>query len=345
MVIDNEAPQETIYSPMATSHEPPEPEEALETPLPVEEKKDWRKVPIPTKHLVMAGSIAAIFLIMFVSFFSLFKSKGVEIVQKEPASEIKEALDRFSDVQFSYNPATGKLFLAGHVLTGVDYQEMRYRIEQIPFILSVEDNVVIDEGVWKMMNDVISETPAWKGVSVHAPQAGKFVATGYLMTSAEGTLLNEYFTVNFPYLDRLDNQVIIQEVLDAEISAMIGAEAIGAINYQLANGQLVLTGKYNEKKGRQYQTLLKELNRVKGIISVRDFAIGVSPNQASIDVSKDFQVSGLSFYDGRGYSVVLDGKIFTVGDLVVDGLKITSIEPDMILLEKDGLKYKIDYRR
>ena len=33
-----------------------------------------------------------IFLIMFLSFFSLFKSKGIEVARKEPISEIKEAL-------------------------------------------------------------------------------------------------------------------------------------------------------------------------------------------------------------------------------------------------------------
>lgn len=347
MAIDTEAPQETIFSPTAPSHETKEEEfpfAAPEAPL-VEELKDWKKEPIPTKHLVMAGSIAAIFLIAFLSFFSLFKSNQVEIVQKEPVKEIKEALDKFPDVQFSYNPGSGRLFLAGHVLTPIEYQEMRYLLAQIPFILSTEDNVVIDEGVWKMMNDVISNNPSWRGVSIHSPKPGRFVATGYLDTAADAASLNEYLTVNFPYLDRLDNQVIVQEALNAQISSMIAAESIGAIDFQLINGQLVLTGRYNEQKTRQFEALVKHLNQVKGVTLVKNFAIGVSPTQASIDLTKDFQVSGISMYDGRGYSVILDGKIFTVGDQVVDGLKIFAIEPDTILLEKDGLKYKIDYRR
>src|SRR5690606_34891554 len=119
----------------------------------IEEAKDWKKEPIPYKHLIIAGSIAAIFLIAFVSFFSLFKTKGVEIVHKEPVSEIREALDgeKFSGVEFSFNPASGKLFLVGHVLTAVDYQEMRYALHTLSYITSVEDTVVIDEGVSKMM--------------------------------------------------------------------------------------------------------------------------------------------------------------------------------------------------
>ena len=58
-------------------------------------------------------------------------------------------------------------------------------------------------------------------------------------------------------------------------------------------------------------------------------------------------MTGSSLFDGRPYSVVLNsqtfnGKIFTLGD-TIDGMKTTSIEPDTILLEKDGLKYKINY--
>jgi hypothetical protein len=48
--------------------------------------------------------------------------------------------------------------------------------------------------------------------------------------------------------------------------------------------------------------------------------------------------------EGRGYSVILNGKIYTIGDLV-EGMTLTAIEPTTILLEKDGLRYRIDYTR
>ena len=341
MIIDREAPQETIFSPVAQQSRGAGKEVEA---APIEEERDWKKEPIPMKYLIMWGSAAAIFLIMFVSFFSLFKSKGIEIVQKEPVSEIQEALAKFSDVQFSYNPGSGKLFLAGHVLTPVEYQEMRYRLGQINFVLSIEDNVVIDEGVWRMMNDVISNTPAWRGVSVHSPSAGKFVVAGYVATPDEATQLSEDLTVNFPYLDRLDNQVIIQEVLEAQVQAMINASRLGAVTFQLTGGELILMGRYSDAMGKEFEALIKHLNAVKGIASVKNVAIAVSPSDAGIDLSEHFQVSGTSMYDGRGYSAVLNGKIYTLGDQV-DGMKITSIEPSKVLLEKDGLRYKIDYRR
>jgi type III secretion system YscD/HrpQ family protein len=343
MIVDRETPQETIYSPVAAKLEPQKVEEVVEAVERVEER-DWKKEPIPPKYLIMAGSVAAIFLIMFVSFFSLFKSHGVEVVKKEPVSEIKEALEKFSDVQFSYNPGSGKLFLVGHVLTPVDYQEMKYRISQIGFITSVEDNVVIDEGVWRSMNDVISGNEGWRGVNIHSPAAGKFVASGFIPSAADAAKLSDYLTVNFPYLDRLQNEVVIEEMLNAQVAGLIGAQNLGGVTFLLSNGNVILAGRYSELKESEYKHLIKELNGLKGVASVKSFAVAAHPSQAGIDISQNYQVGGFSTYNGEGYSVVMNGKIYTLGD-DVDGMKISSIEKSTILLEKDGLKYKIDYTR
>jgi type III secretion system YscD/HrpQ family protein len=348
LVIDREAPQETIYSPIIPSYEAakaPEPETAA--PEPEEEAKpakDWKRQPIPMKHLVAAGSLAAVFLIVFLSFFSLFKSKSPEIALKEPVSEIKDALEKFPAVQFSFNPASGKLFLVGHVLTGVDYQELRYRIGQIDFIASAEDNVVVDEGVSRMMNDILADNAAWRGVSIRAVEPGKFAASGYLPTNAEMTQLSEYLTVNFPYLDRLENQVVVEENLNAQLQGMIAAAGIGGVTFQLSNGEVILSGRYSNKMESEYEDLLKQINAAAGVTGVKNFAVASTPNQAAIDISQQYQVSGSSMFDGRGYSAILNGRIYTLGD-AVDGMKITSIDPGTILLEKDGVKYKIDYTR
>ncbi len=91
-----------------------------------------------------------------------------------------------------------------------------------------------------------------------------------------------------------------------------------------------------------YEKMVKELNTVPGITRVRDLAIAGAPGSAGINISSQYQIGGSAFHEGRGYSIVLNGRIYTMGDLV-DGMQITSIEPKTILLEKDGLKYKIDY--
>jgi type III secretion system YscD/HrpQ family protein len=348
MIVDREAPQETIYSPMVSSYESPKiPESEEPRAEEIEEKKEprnWKAEPIPMRYWILGGSAAAIFLIMFLSFFSLFKSQGIEVAQKEPLAEIKEALAKFTDVQFSYNPGSGKLFIVGHVLTTVEYQEMNYRLDQISFISSVQDNVVIDEGVWRTMNDVISDNPAWRGVSIHSPTAGKFVASGYIASVDEAAKLYEYLTVNFPYLDRLENNVVVEQTLNTQLQSIIAQQNLGAVTFQFSNGNLVLSGMYSQDMETEFKKLLKDLNAIKGVTSVKNFAVAAHPNKAGIDLSQQYQITGTSTYDGRGYSVVMNGKIYTLGDQV-DGMKITSIETSTILLEKDGLKYKIDYIR
>ncbi|HSX26972.1 MAG TPA: type III secretion system inner membrane ring subunit SctD [Chlamydiales bacterium] len=343
LIIDREAPQETIYSPVVSTYEPPKVEAPVEEPV-AEPAKDWKREPIPPKYLIAGASFVVVFLVVFLSFFSLFKSKGVEVVQKEPVDEIKEALAKFKDVQFSYNPGSGKLFLVGHVQTGVEYQEMNYRVGQIPFILATEDNVVIDELVAKTMNDVLNDNAAWRGVSIQVPEAGRFDAVGYIQTNADGVALAEYLTVNFPYLDRLQNKVAIVENLNTQLQSLLTSQSFGAVTMQLTNGDVVLAGVYSDKMEGEYKDLLKQINAIPGVHSVKNFAVATHPNQAGIDLTQQYQVTGSSMFDGRGYSIVLNGKIYTLGDQV-DGMKITTIEPNTILLEKDGLKYKIDYTR
>jgi hypothetical protein len=94
----------------------------------------------------------------------------------------------------------------------------------------------------------------------------------------------------------------------------------------------------------QMQELIKEIDAIKGVTGVKNFAVASSPNQAAIDISDQFQVTGISQHDGKGYGAVLNGKIYTLGDQV-SGMSITEIDPAMILLEKDGIKYKINYTR
>lgn len=348
LIIDREAPQETIYSPMLTSYEP-----SRSSSLEVEEEEnveayqgkesDWKNEPLPRKHLLIAGSFLAILLIVFLSFFSLFKSEQITIVRKEPVDQIKEALAKFNDIQFSFNPASGKLFLTGHVLTAVEYQEMMYRIEQVNFIQGVDNTVVIDELVWKTMNDVLNSNPAWRGVSIYSPAPGKFVVNGYVQTAEQQGQLNEYLTVNFPYLDRLQNNVATEDTLNVEIQGILVMHGFGGVTYQLTGGNLVLSGGYNSKMKPEYEKTIKMLNALPGITKLQDFAVAGTATTAGIDLSQQYQVGGSALHEGRGYSVVLNGKIYTMGDSV-DGMQITSIEQKTILLEKDGLKYKIDYR-
>ncbi len=350
LFIDREAPQETIFSTAPTYAESLEEEklpeftseEAIEQAAEAAEPEDWKKTKIPPKYLLAASGFALIFFIIFISFFSLFKSHSIEIVQKEPVEEIEHALVAFPSVQFSFNPASGKLFLVGHVGTNIQFQELHYNIGQIPFITDVEDTVVIDEVLSKTMNDLLSSHPNWRSVSISAPQPGQFIVSGYIQTNAEAQNLKDYLLVNFPYAEKLTNRVTIEEILQIEVASLILSKGFGSISFQLNQGSIVLSGLYSEERKKEYTALLKELNSLPGVHAVKNLATPTSHQMARIDLSQQYQVSGSSLFDGRGYSVILNGKVFTRGDFV-DGMKITSIESNTILLEKDGLKYTINY--
>ena len=340
LIIDQEAPQETIFSPLVPAYE------LQRTPAPAFEEKpaaSWKDFPIKTPYLVGAGSFLLVFSIVFLSFFSLFKSEKIEITYKEPVETIAESLEKFPDVQFSFNPGSAKLFLVGHVLTSIDFQEMVFRIQEISFIQDVENNVVIDELVWKSVNDILNENPNWRGVNIHSPTAGKFVISGYVETAEEASELADYLTVNFPYLDRLTNRVAIENVLSSEIQGMFISHGFGSVTFQLVGSELIVSGTYSEKKADDFEKIIKEINRIHGISRIKNTAVAVKASQAGIDISQNFQFGGFSTHDEKGYSVVLNGKIYTIGDRV-DGMEITSIGEKNIFLEKDGLKYKIGYR-
>ncbi len=349
LFIDRDAPQETIFA-GAISFQEPEgkqqvapPEEASEEIAPAI-ATDWKTAKIPSRYLAIACAFAAIFLVIFVSFFSLFKSTPLEIVQKEPVEEIEQALSKFPAVKFSFNPASGKLFLVGHVSSNIQFQEMHYNIAQIPFVSSVEDTVIIDETLSKMMNDLLSSHSNWRSVTITAPEPGQFLARGYIQTAAEGQNLNDYLMANFPYTDKLTNAVTVEEVLTLQIGGLLTMHGFSTVAFQLSQGEVVLSGIYSEERASEYKRFLKELNALAGVQAVKNFATPTSHHLARIDISEQYPVSGSSFFDGHGYSAIINGKVFIRGSMI-DGMKITSIEANTILLEKDGLKYTINYSR
>ncbi len=350
LIIDRQETRETIYSPpplapisLPTPSSEEESEEKTES-LTAHEiaKRDWKEMVIPRKHLAIAGGVGVIILIIFVSIFSLFTSQPIPLLEKQPTDTITEAIKNFPAVQFSYNPNTGKLFLVGHVLTGVDYQELTYMVQNIPIVSSVEDNVVVDEYVWQNMNDLLSTNPDWKGVSIHSPTPGRFVMRGYLETIEQAQALADYMNRQFPYLDRLDNQVVIESNLSTQIQGLLAEKGYSGVNFQLSNGELVLAGNANEKMTTEFQHLVDSFKILPGVRSVKNFVVFSTAESARVDLTSKYVVTGASKKDGVSYSIVINGKILSKGDLL-DGMLITIIEPNLVLLEKDGSKFKINY--
>ncbi len=339
LLIDREQIQETIFSPLP-----------LATSIKTEELKqeespasDWREMIIPKKHLIVASAFGILVLAGITSMITLFKTHKIEVIsQKEEHKILQENLRAFPDVQFSFNPPSGKLFLLGHVISSVEKQELLYKIENLPFVHSIEDNVIVDELIWENTNALLLTNPNWIGVSLSSIAPGKFVLRGYVQTLEQAQTLSDYLNLNFPYLDRLENQVIVETNLQMQVESILIEKGFSSVTYQLSNGELVLAGRVDQKKAHTFNAIIDQFYTVPGIRLIKNFVIYTKADTSRIDISSKYQITGYSKKDDQNMFVVINGKILTIED-VVDGMKITEILSNMVLLEKDGVKFRINY--
>ena len=245
-------------------------------------------------------------------------------------------------MQFTWNESTGKLFLLGHVLIGVEKQELMYALSSLPFITSTEDNIVIDEYVWQNMNALLLSNPSWQMVSIHAPLPGRFVMKGYVETVEQAESLAEYLNINFPYLDRLQNQVVVENNLNLQIQGLFLEQGMSGVTFQLTGGELILAGRVDDKDVSHFQDLITILKGLPGIRQVKSFVIFTTHESSRTDISKKYEISGYSQGSDNKSFVVINGKVLSTGD-AIDEMTITNIQATIILLEKDGLKFRINY--
>lgn len=345
LVIDKEAPLETIAAPVL--EEPEEEEEILEeTPLEERESVATAAAP-PKKPFSMGTFLLSLFSTIFVillglGMISLFHSKEVRPKAENHQYEIQKVLAPFPQVKFTYNAPCNRLFLVGHVANGLQKSEMLYNIKTLPFVQSVDDHVVDDEAIWQEVNILLSKIPEFEGVSMHSPEPGKFVLSGFLKSSAQASALTDYMNLNFNYLDRLENCVVVQdEVLD-EVRGQLLQQGLNNVMVDYSNGQVILTGYIPSTSEEAFSALVEKFSTISGIRQVRNYVVALSPEQAVVDLSAKYKVTGFSKHGNINVNVVINGCILSRGD-TIDGLTITSIQANTIFLEKDGLKYKIEY--
>jgi type III secretion system YscD/HrpQ family protein len=352
LMIDRDQVQDTIFAPPLKSIlkeeiEEKAPEEvtiAASTKSEPSLDKNWKDIIIPQKHLIFVGVFALLILTLFTASFSLFKSEEIEVPTVHEKALVTEALKMFPAVQYSLNEATGKLFLVGHVLTKVEKQELSYMLSTLSFIKSIEDTIIIDELVWQNMNAVLLTHPNWQAVSIHSPLPGKFVMKGYVQTPEEAEALADYMNITFPYINLLDNEVNVANTLSLQVESMFLQHGFRSIAFNLSGGDLLITGNVDEKRASDFNTALKEIKKLPGILTVKSFVVFLSAheNTSTIDLSKKYTISGYSSGDNDLQFAIINTKVFETGD-VLDGMMITAIEPEQVLLEKDGLKFKINY--
>lgn len=338
MAIDQEIANETIVS---FQEEPAEEKKEAEA-KPEEVKKDWKKMKISKRHLFMFSLLGCFLLAGMISLLSLFNPVKVDIKRPDDMNFIQKTLKRYPSVQFSYNATTGKLFLIGHVLTNVDKQELMYSLTSPNKMLVIEDNIVVDELVWQNMNALLATNPAWEGVSIHSPTPGKFIARGYIQTIASYENLNDFLNLNFPYLDKLDNQVIVESNLQMAIQGLLVQQGFVNVEFQLSNGDVVLSGRVPQSQVNNFEALQKRMRHLPGVRSVKNFAVLTTQETSRQDLSSQYTVTGFSKSDHDNFYVVINGKIIGSGDNL-DGMLVTNVTQNQVLLEKDGLKFLINY--
>ena len=343
LFVDKEASEQTIYSPPPRFYE--QSEEKVELSLNSDEfytPKNWKETFIPTKHLVFGGTFSCIIIALLISLVSLFRGQSITPPHFDSTKEIGEMIAHFPSVQYSFNPATGKIFLIGHVLTEIDYAELTYLLNSLEFVNQIEDSVVVDEGVWQEMNALISLNPNWRGIIMSATGPGHFVLRGYLQSEADAVPLQDYINLNFPYLNLLDNQVIIENTLQTQVESLLIENDFTATELQMGNGEVLISGKVSEKRKEEFQVVVGEIQKIPGVRQVKNFVTYASQTSTLIDLTTKYRVMGSSKLGTMSQYVLISGKILAVGD-ALDGMTITQISTNEILLDKDGIKYKIDY--
>ncbi len=355
LLIDREAPAETIATPVyetAAEEEeealPPEEEEEAHEPLPVAAAvtPPPRRRRVSPGALVLSLIVGGLAVLLGIGLVSLFQQSEVTVPRKDFLADIQSITKNYPAVKFTFNPANGKLFLLGHVRNGVEHNELLYQLKGLGYLKGIDDNVVNDEAVWQEMNILLSKQADFKGVSMHSPEPGSFVVSGYLPTEKQASELMDYLNVNFNFIDLLQNRVVVEQSVVEEVNSRLAQKGFRAVTPQLANGDLQLTGYVGSNNIFAFEKMVDDLKKIPGIRAVRNFVVAVTPEASVVDLNKKaigrFHVTGYSKHGDVNVNVVINGRILTRGDCL-DSYTITSIQPNAVFLEKDGLKYKIEY--
>lgn len=344
LFIDIENTRDTIYSPGIPQYM--NQESSLFSDDKEEKKKEetkhWKDTFIPTKHLAIASVFSVFICIGIISILALFRSTQVKNFTADESEEIKKNIGHFEDVIFNYNRNTSTLFLSGHVLTDIDYNELLYRLKNIPYISDIEDNVIIDEAVYENMNALLLKNPIWQSILMTARQPGEFILTGYIKTENEKAELTDYINKHFNYLNLLKNQVVVEDTLNTQIENLLLSKGFTNVLFQQNNGRLVLSGRAHLSHKKDFDNLIKEINAVHGIRIVKNFVIFTSTSSVAIDITSKYNVTGSSKFGNKNQFVLINGRILGVNDKL-DGMIITKILNKEVLLKKEGVKYKIDF--
>lgn len=295
--------------------------------------------------LIVISIVTGLFVIIAGGTATLFRSEPVTITKEiNPMEEVNPILKNFPSVKGYYTPTTGVLQLIGHVVAPSEKDRLLYALQGIPHLKEVDSTgVIVDQYVWMEMNSVLADDPRWKGISLQGGGAGRFVLSGYLQKRGQAEELSDYMASNFAFLDLLDNKVVVGEDLVDKVMSILRSEKLNNITIQMSNGEISLNGKISPPQQESLGQAIAKIREVPGVRGIKNFVLELAPDLALINITDKYDVTGISRL-GQNYSVVISGRILGKGD-ELDGMIIKEIRPNAIFLERDGVKYRIDFSR
>lgn len=301
--------------------------------------------PSSFSHLLFLGIVTGLFLAAGLGIYTLFNGQPLQVhTEVNAVEEINVALEAFPAVKFSYNKSTNSLLLLGHVATAADKNQLLYNLQGLKFIQNIDDGgIVIDEYVWQEINSVLSKNPSWRGVNIRTVAAGDFLLSGYLETRKQSEQLSDYLSINFPYLDLLKKNVVVEEDVLNQVNNWLNESNLRTISAKMSNGEISLNGTIPSEQAPQLTALVDKIKDINGVRMVNNFVRLRVQEGGVVNLSARYEVTGQSRL-GDTYNVVINGRLYSEG-MLLDGMKITSITSNAVLLEKDGVSYRIDYKR
>ena len=353
LLVDYAAPSNTVMATISSEDyglfgRPQSPEEVAAR-IEEEEEEKRKRATLPTGAFILTLFIGGLALLFGIGTASLFHTtEVVSVDQVDLIHDIEHVIHQFPTVRFTFNKNNGQLFLIGHVSNSIDKSELLYKVDALPFVKSVDDNVIDDEAVWQEMNILLSKKPEFKGISMQSPEPGIFVISGYLKTEEQAACLADYLNLHFNYLSLLDNKVVVESQVMKALAGHLIQFGFATVHVSFTNGEAVLTGYINNKDADKFRTVVQELQDIVGIRVVKNFVVLLPAEEGVIDLNMRYpgryRVTGFSKCGDISINVVVNGRILTRGD-VLDGMTVTSIQPHCIFLEREGLKYKIEYNK
>lgn len=358
VIYDREGNMQTIISPLLPSivkvlqkedsknEADAKEEDAAKELVPAAEPIKEPIVPPKEKNLgkfILTAVLTGLLAITGIGVLTLFNSEPIVIEQQaHPDNILAELFQNMPHIKYSFNKSTGRLFLIGHVLTSQDKNQLLYNLQGLNFIKSIDDTgIIIDEYVWQEANLLLNKNPHWRGITIQSPSAGQFVLSGYLETRNEAEQLYEYIASNFPYMDRLEKRVIVDEDVLGSVRNDLEQVGIRNVTVSFSNGEIQLAGGVAQAKLQDFNHIVEEIKKIPGVRNVRVQVNQIAPDQAMVNITDKYEVTGFSKL-GTQLSVIINGRIVSKGDSL-DGMLIKEVTPGTIFLEKGGVKYRIDF--